>query len=138
MAFAETLVNGSGHVDYRSIPGVVFTDPEIATVGKTEQMLIDENHPHRKAGFPFRANGRARAAGQTDGFAKLLVDADDNLILGAHLIGAHAGELINEVALAMRAKQTAESLARSCHAHPTYGEVLKEAALAACDRALHS
>lgn len=138
VAFAEHLAKGTGHVNYDTIPGVVFTDPEIASIGKTEQELLDAKRSFRKAGFPYRANGRARATNQTDGFAKLLVDESDGRILGAHLIGAHAGELINEVSLAMNADKTAEDLARSCHAHPTFGEIIKEAALAACERGIHS
>ncbi len=138
VAFAEALVTGSGHVSYETIPGVVFTEPEIATVGKTEQELIESQQAFHKAGFPYRANGRARATDQTEGFAKLLVTEDDQRILGAHVIGAHAGELINEVALAMKSGQSADDLARSCHAHPTFGEVIKEAALTACERGIHS
>ena len=138
VAFAEQLVTGKGHVNYETIPGVVFTDPEIASVGKTEKELLDSNTAFRKAGFPYRANGRARASDHTDGFAKLLISESTGHILGAHLIGAHAGELINEVALAMNSARTADDLARSCHAHPTFGEILKEAALAACERGIHS
>ena len=138
VAFAENLVNGSGHVNYDTIPGVVYTHPEIATVGKTEQALIDDGQAYHKAGFPFRANGRARALDQTDGFAKLLTDRPGGKILGAHLIGAQAGELINEIALAMNAEQSAEQLASSCHAHPTLGEIVKEVALAASEKGLHS
>lgn len=138
VAFAEQLVTGTGHVNYQAIPGVVFTEPEIASVGQTEAELTSDQTPFRKAGFPYRANGRARATDQTDGFAKLLIDEGDGKILGAHLIGAHAGELINEVVLAMNAHRTVEELAKSCHAHPTFGEILKETALAACDRPLHS
>ena len=138
VAFAEKLVTGNGHVNYQTIPGVVFTEPEIASVGCTEAELTAAQVPFRKAGFPYRANGRARSTDQTDGFAKLLVAESDGKILGAHLIGARAGELINEVVLAMNADQTAEDLAKSCHAHPTFGEILKEAALAACERPLHS
>ena len=138
IAFAEQLVTGTGHVNYGTIPGVVFTDPEIASVGKTERELVDSNTQFRKVGFPYRGNGRARASDHTEGFAKLLVDESNGQILGAHLIGAHAGELINEVALAMNSHRTADDLARSCHAHPTLGEILKEAALAACERGIHS
>ncbi|MCS1412200.1 MAG: Dihydrolipoyl dehydrogenase [Verrucomicrobia subdivision 3 bacterium] len=138
VVFAESLVNGRGHVNYDAIPGVVYTHPEIAAVGKTEQQLTDNGAPFRRGVFTYRANGRARAADQNDGFAKLLVDKESSLILGAHILGANAGELINEVTLAMNAGRTADDLSRSCHAHPTFGEVLKEAALAACGRGLHN
>jgi dihydrolipoamide dehydrogenase len=138
VAFAEQLVQGTGHVNYDTIPSVVFTDPEIASIGKTEQELIDSQQTFRKAGFPYRANGRARATNQTDGFAKLLVDEKEGLIMGAHLIGANAGELINEISLAMNTGQTVEDVARSCHAHPTFSEIIKEAALTACERGIHS
>ena len=138
VAFAEQLVEGTWHVNYDTIPSVVFTDPEIASIGKTEQELIDSHQPFRKAGFPYRANGRARATNQTDGFAKMLVDEKDGRLIGVHLIGANAGELINEVSLAMHKGQTAEDLARCCHAHPTFSEIIKEAALTACDRGIHS
>ena len=138
VAFAECLAGNRGRVNDHAIPGVVYTDPEIASVGKTEQALLESETPFTKATFPFRANGRARASHQTEGFSKFLVDQPSGSILGAHLIGAHAGELINEIALAMNSGLGVEQLSRSCHAHPTFGEVLKETALAALERPLHS
>lgn len=137
IAFAESLVRGGGaSVCYDAIPSVVFTDPEIAAVGKTERQLAGVSF--RKAEFPYRANGRARAANQTNGFVKLLIAKDSERILGAHILGARAGELINEVALAMNMEKSAVALARSCHAHPTFGETLREAARQACGIGIHN
>lgn len=139
IAFAESLVRGGGaSVRYNAIPSVVFTEPEIAAVGKTERQLEENGVSFRKAEFPYRANGRARAANQTNGFVKLLIAADSERILGAHILGARAGELINEVALAMNMEKSAVALARSCHAHPTFGETLREAARAACGIGIHN
>ncbi len=138
VAFAEQLILGEGSMHYDAIPGVVYTQPEIASIGQTEQQLVEAGTAFKKAGFPYRANGRARATDQTDGFAKLLTDESNQKILGAHLIGAHAGDLINEVAVVIRHGLSPADLAQTCHAHPTFGEVLKEAALATEERALHS
>lgn len=136
VAFAESLVRGGGAiVNYGAIPSVVFTDPEIAAVGKTERQLAGVSF--RKAEFPYRANGRARAAHQTNGFVKLLIAEDGEKILGAHILGARAGELINEAALAMSMEKSAFALARSCHAHPTFSETLREAAREACGLGIH-
>lgn len=133
IAFAESLLRGGKtNVNYGTIPSVVFTEPEIAAVGKTERQLEETGVSFRKAEFPYRANGRARAANQTNGFAKLLIAEDTEKILGAHILGARAGEIINQVALTMNMEKSASDLARSCHAHPTFGETLREAARQAC------
>ena len=137
IAFAESLVRGGGvSVNYGAIPSVVFTDPEIASVGKTERQLTGVSF--RKAEFPYRANGRARAANRTNGFVKLLIAEDTEKILGAHILGDRAGEMINEVALAMNMQKSAPDLARSCHAHPTFSETLREAARQACGLGIHN
>ncbi len=139
IAFAESLVRGGrASVNYVAIPSVVFTDPEIAAVGKTERQLAENGVSFRKAEFPYRANGRARAAHQTNGFVKLLIAEDTKKILGAHILGDRAGEMINEVALAMNMEKSASDLARSCHAHPTFGETLREAARQACGLGIHN
>ena len=139
IAFAESLVRGGGtSVNYGAIPSVVFTDPEIAAVGKTERQLVESGVSFRKAELPYRANGRARAANQTNGFVKLLIAEDTEKILGAHILGARAGELINEVALAMNMEKSAVALARSCPAHPTFSETLREAARQACGFGIHN
>ncbi len=136
-ACVETLVTGHGHVDYSSIPGVVFTHPEIAAVGKTEQQLKHEEIKYRKGVFPFRASGRARTLGDTEGRVKMLADATTDRVLGVHIIGPHAGELIAEAATAMAFGASSEDIARCSHAHPTLAEALKEAALAVDGRAIH-
>lgn len=139
IAFAESLVRGGGaRVNYDAIPSVVFTDPEIAAIGKTERQLVEAGVSFRKAAFPYRANGRARAANQTNGFVKLLIAEDGEKILGAHILGARAGEMINEAALAVSMEKSAVALARSCHAHPTFGETLREAARQACGLGIHN
>ena len=138
---AETLAGqwgaGGGHIDYDKIPGVVYTHPEVASVGKTEEQLKKEGVEYRAGKFPFMANGRARAMGATDGFVKILADAKTDRVLGAHIIGPEAGTLIAEIVLAMEADLTAEDIARTCHAHPTLEEVVKEAALAVHKRPIH-
>ena len=137
MACVERLVTGYGHVDYNSIPGVVYTHPEIGTVGRSEEQLNEEKVEFRKGIFPFMANGRARALGSTEGKVKILADAKTDRILGVHIIGPRAGDLIAEAAVAMAFKASAEDLARCSHAHPTLSEVVKEAALAVDGRAIH-
>lgn len=137
VACVERLVTGYGHVDYDAIPGVCYTEPEIASVGKTEEELVAAGIPFRKGSFPFLANGRARALGQTDGRVKILAHAETDRLLGVHVLGARAGDLIAEAAAAMAFGATSEDLARTCHAHPTLAECLKEAALAVSGRALH-
>ncbi|HRT10580.1 MAG TPA: dihydrolipoyl dehydrogenase, partial [Candidatus Paceibacterota bacterium] len=113
------------------------THPEIASVGKTEPQLSEAGREYRKGVFPFRANGRARTLGQVEGMAKVLADAKTDRILGVHILGPHAGDLINEAAVAMAFGASSEDLARACHVHPTLGEALREAALAVSGRAVH-
>lgn len=137
VACVEQLYAGWGHVNYDTIPGVVYTEPEIATVGKTEEALQEAGVAYRKGVFPFLANGRARAGGRTDGRVKMLADAKTDRVLGVHIIGPHAGELIAECATAMEFGASSEDIARCCHAHPTLAEAVKEAALAVDGRAIH-
>ena len=138
VACVEHIVTGHGHVDYNTIPAVVFTHPEIASVGQTEQQLAQQNIPYRKGLFPFLASGRARTVGATDGKVKVLAHAETDRILGVHIIGPHAGDLIAEAAAAMAFGASSEDLARITHAHPTLSEALKEACLAVHRRALHA
>jgi dihydrolipoamide dehydrogenase len=137
VAVAEYLATGYGHVDYDLVPGVVYTDPEIAAVGKTEAELVAAGVPYRAGSFPFIANGRARGMASTDGFVKVLAHAETDRVLGVHMIGPRVGELIAEAAMAMAFAASAEDIARICHAHPTLAEVTKEAALASLGRALN-
>ena len=137
VACVEELATGRGHVNYSAIPSVVYTAPEIAAVGKTEEELKEEGVTFKAGSFPFLANGRAKAIGQTGGKVKILADAATDRILGVHILGPHAGDLIAECAAAMEFGATAEDLARTCHAHPTLAEAVKEAALAVDGRALH-
>ncbi len=137
VAVVERIATGAGHVDYDLVPGIVYTEPEIATVGKSEEALKEAGVPYVKGVFPYMANGRARAMGRTDGKVKVLAHADSDRILGVHIIGARAGDLIAEAVAAMTFGATAEDLARTVHAHPTLSEVVKEAALDAYDRPLH-
>ena len=130
VAVAEILAGQHGHVNYNVIPGVVYTQPEIASVGKTEEELKAAGVESRVGKFPFTANGRARAMRHSEGFVKILADANDDRVLGAHIIGAGAGELIAEAAVLMEFGGSAEDLARICHAHPTLSESMREAALA--------
>ena len=134
---AEILHGESGHIDYNLIPGVVYTWPEVANVGKTEAQLKEDGVKFNTGKFPFMANGRARAMGSTDGFVKIIADAATDKVLGAHIIGPGAGDLIQEVVSVMEFEGTAEDIARTCHAHPTLTEVVKEAALAVHKRPLH-
>ncbi|MEM7249180.1 MAG: dihydrolipoyl dehydrogenase [Acidobacteriota bacterium] len=138
VAVAEFIKTGWGHVDYDAIPGVVYTEPEVASVGKTEQELEEAGTPYRKGRFDFMANGRARALRSTDGFVKILAHAETDRVLGAHAIGPRVGELIQELSMAISFGASSEDVARVCHAHPTLSEVVKEAALAVDGRALHS
>lgn len=137
VAFAEILAGQHGHVNYDAIPGVVYTWPEVASVGKTEEQLKAEGAAYKVGKFPFTANGRARSMNATDGFVKILADAKTDRILGAHIIGASAGEMIEELGLAIEFSASAEDVARTSHAHPTLTEAIKEAALAVDGRALH-
>ena len=134
---AEILAGQSGHIDYNLIPGVVYTWPEVASVGKTEAKLKEEGVAYNAGKFPFMANGRARAMGMTDGFVKILACAKTDRVLGAHMIGPNVGDLIQEVVSVMEFEGTAEDIARTCHAHPTLTEVVKEAALAVHKRPIH-
>lgn len=137
VVLAEILSGESGHIDYNLIPGVVYTWPEVAHVGKTEEQLKDEGVKYNAGKFPFMANGRARAMGMTDGFVKILACTTSDKVLGAHIVGPNAGDLIQEVVSVMEFEGTAEDIARTCHAHPTLTEVVKEAALAVHKRPLH-
>ena len=137
VALAEMLAGQAGHVNYDAIPNVVYTSPEIAAVGKTEDELRAEGVAYRVGRFPFTANGRARAMRRTDGFVKILADAATDRVLGAHIVGFGAGELIAEAVVLMEFGGSAEDLARTCHAHPTMSEAIKEAAMAVDKRAIH-
>ncbi len=137
VALAERLAGQAGHVNYDAIPGVVYTWPEVASVGKTEEELKAAGIEYKVGKFPFMANGRARAMGEMEGFAKILADKATDKLLGAHIIGPDAGTLIAELVTAMEFGASAEDVARICHAHPTLSEVVKEAALAVDGRALH-
>jgi dihydrolipoamide dehydrogenase len=134
---AEMLAGQAGHIDYNLVPGVVYTWPEVACVGKTEEQLKAEGMAYKAGKFPFMANGRARAMGATEGFVKILADAKTDRVLGCHIVGPEAGTLISEVTLGMEFGASAEDIARTCHAHPTLEEVVKEAALAVHGRPLH-
>jgi len=137
VALAERLAGKAGHVNYGAIPSVVYTWPEVASVGETEEALKQAGIAYNVGKFPFMANGRARAIGEMDGFVKLLADKTTDRLLGAHIIGPDAGTLIAELTTAMEFGASAEDVARTCHAHPTLSEAVKEAALAADGRALH-
>ncbi len=137
VACVEGFVTGHGHVDYGAIPGIVYTEPEVATVGATEDELRESGRDYRKGTFPFQANGRARALGHTRGLVKILADAETDRVLGVHVVGPRAGDLIAEAVAAMAFGASSEDLARTCHAHPTLSEAVHEAALAVDGRALH-
>jgi dihydrolipoamide dehydrogenase len=137
VAFAELLAGGHGHVDYGLVPSVVYTDPEIAWVGRNEEELQAQGIPYRKGIFPFAANGRARAIGDTAGKVKILAHQETDRLLGVHIIGPRAGDLVAEAVTAMTFHASSEDLARVIHAHPTLAEALKEAALAVDGRPLH-
>jgi dihydrolipoamide dehydrogenase len=138
VALAELLAGQAGHVNYDVIPGVVYTTPEVAAVGKTEEELKAAGVDYKAGKFLFLANGRAKANQTTDGFVKVLADAKTDRVLGCHIVGPMAGELIHEVAVLMEFGGSAEDLARTCHAHPTLSEAVKEAALAVAGRAIHA
>jgi dihydrolipoamide dehydrogenase len=137
VALAEMLAGQSGHVNYGVIPNVIYTAPEVASVGKTEEELKDAGIAYNVGKFPFLANGRAKVNRTTDGFVKVLADATTDRVLGVHIIGPHAGELIGEASVIMEFGGSAEDLARTCHAHPTLSEAVKEAAMAVDKRAVH-
>ncbi|QMU58284.1 MAG: dihydrolipoyl dehydrogenase [Boseongicola sp.] len=138
MAVAETIAGQAGHVNYDVIPGVIYTHPEVANVGQTEEQLKDAGRAYKVGKFSFMGNGRAKANFAADGFVKILADKETDRILGAHIIGPMAGDLIHEVCVAMEFGAAAEDLARTCHAHPTYSEAVREAALACGDGPIHS
>ena len=138
IAVAELIAGQSGHVNYDVIPGVVYTSPEVACVGKTEEQLKEINYSYKVGKFPFMANSRAKAIDVTEGFVKLLTDSKTDRVLGAHIIGQHAGEMIAEISLAMEFGASSEDIARTCHAHPTFSEAIKEAALSVDKRTIHS
>ena len=137
VAAVELMAGIAGHVDYGLIPGIVYTYPEIAYVGKTEDQLKTDGHSFKKSVFPFLANSRARATGHTDGLVKLLADSQTDKLLGAHIIGSDAGNLIHEICAAMAFGAAAEDIARTCHGHPTMNEAIKEAALGLGTGAIH-
>ena len=138
IAVAENIAGQSGHVNYDTIPGVVYTTPEVASIGKTEEQLKEKNIKYKIGKFSFMANSRAKAIDDAEGFVKILADEKTDKVLGAHLIGPHAGELIAEIGVAMEFGASSEDIARTCHAHPTFSEAVKEAALAVDKRAIHS
>ena len=138
IAVAEIIAGQSGHVNYNIIPGVIYTSPEVASVGKTEQQLINENIKYKIGKFPFMANSRAKVINEIEGFVKILADEKTDKLLGIHMIGPHAGDMIAEMVLAMEFGASSEDIARTCHAHPTYSEAIKEAALAVDKRPIHS
>jgi len=137
IAIAEILSGQAGHVNYAAIPAVVYTNPEIASVGKTEDELKAEGTEYKIGKFPFTANGRAKATLATQGFVKILADVNTDRVLGAHIIGKNAGEMIHELVVLMEFSGSAEDLARSTHAHPTLSEAVREAALSLGDGAIH-
>jgi dihydrolipoamide dehydrogenase len=137
VAAAEIIAGESGHVNYDVIPGIVYTWPEVASVGRTEEQLKEDGVEYKVGKFPFSANGRARAANETDGFVKLLADAKTDRVLGAHILGPDAGTLIHEIVVGMEFGASAEDIARTCHGHPTLSEAVKEAALATDGRTIH-
>tara|TARA_Y100000992_G_scaffold287378_1_gene240118 strand:+ start:40 stop:1440 length:1401 start_codon:yes stop_codon:yes gene_type:complete len=138
IAVAENIGGQSGHVNYQTIPGVIYTTPEVASIGKTEEQLKAENIKYKIGKFSFMANSRAKAIDDSEGFVKILADEKTDKVLGAHLIGPHAGELIAEIGIAMEFGASSEDIARTCHAHPTFSEAVKEAALSVDKRAIHS
>ena len=138
IAVAENIAGQSGHVNYDTIPGVIYTSPEVASIGKTEEQLKELKINYKIGKFSFMANSRAKAIDDTEGFVKIIADEKTDQVLGAHLIGPHAGELIAEIGIAMEFGASSEDIARTCHAHPTFSEAVKEAALSVEKRAIHS
>jgi len=138
IAVAELLAGQSGHVNYDVIPGVIYTSPEVASVGKTEEQLKELKIKYKVGKFPFLANSRAKAINEAEGFVKILADEKTDKVIGVHIIGPHAGEMIAEMAIAMEFGASSEDIARTCHAHPTFSEAIKEAALSVDKRAIHS
>ena len=138
IAVAEIISGQDGHVNYDVIPGVIYTNPEVAYVGKTEEQLKEKNINYKVGKFPFIGNSRAKAVNISEGFVKILADSTTDKVLGVHLIGPHAGELIAEMSVAMEFGASSEDIARTCHAHPTFSEAVKEAALSVDKRQIHS
>ncbi len=138
IAVAELIAGQSGHVNYEIIPGVIYTSPEVAFVGQTEEQLKENKNNYKVGKFPFMANSRAKAIDEPEGFVKILADAATDKVLGVHIIGSHAGEMIAEMAVAMEFGASSEDIARTCHAHPTFSEAIKEAALSVEKRQIHS
>jgi dihydrolipoamide dehydrogenase len=138
MALAEIMAGKHGHVNYGVIPGVIYTTPEVANVGQTEEALKAEGRAYKVGKFPFMGNARAKAVFQAEGFVKIITDAATDRILGAHIIGPMAGDLIHEICVAMEFGASAQDLALTCHAHPTWSEAVREAALACGDGAIHA
>jgi len=138
ISVAETIAGQAGHVNYDVIPGVIYTTPEVATVGKTEEQLKENQIVYKVGKFSFMANSRAKAINEAEGFVKILADSKTDKVLGVHMIGPHAGEMIAEMSLAMEFGASSEDIARTCHAHPTFSEAIKEAALAVDKRTIHS
>ncbi len=138
IAVAELIAGQSGHVNYDVIPGVIYTSPEVASIGKTEEQLKESNKKYKVGKFPFLANSRAKAIDEPEGFVKILADDKTDKILGVHMIGPHVGEMIAEIGIAMEFGASSEDIARTCHAHPTFSEAVKEAALSVYKRAIHS
>ena len=133
------IINGQKtHVNYESIPAIIYTNPEIASVGKTEEQLKEGNIKYKVGKFPFMANSRAKTVNNAEGFVKILADEKTDKVLGVHMIGSHVGEMIAEMAVAMEFGASSEDIARTCHAHPTFSEAIKEAALSVEKRAIHS
>ena len=138
IAVAEIIAGQSGHVNYNVIPGVIYTSPEVAYVGKTEEQLKTNNINYKIGKFPFMANSRAKAINEPEGFVKILAETNTDKVLGVHIIGPHAGEMIAEMSVAMEFGASSEDIARTCHAHPTFSEAIKEAALSVDKRQIHS
>ena len=137
IAAAEIIAGQAGHVNYNVIPSVIYTSPEVAAVGMTEKQLKEKNIKYKIGKFPFLANSRAKVNNETDGFVKMLADEKSDKVLGVHIIGSHAGTMIAEMALAMEFGASSEDIARTCHAHPTHTEAVKEAAMAVYKRPIH-
>ena len=134
---AEIIAGQAGHVNYEVIPAVIYTNPEVASVGKTEEELKKEKIDYTVGKFPFLANSRARVNNETEGFVKIIADKKSDKVLGAHMIGSHVGTIIAEIAIAMEFGASSEDIARTCHPHPDFTECIKEAALAVDKRPIH-
>ena len=137
IAVAEIIAGQAGHVNYEVIPAVIYTNPEVASVGKTEEELKKEKIDYTVGRFPFLANSRARINNETEGFVKIIADEKSDKVLGVHMIGPYAGTMIAEMVLAMEFGASSEDIARTCHAHPTHTEAIKEAALSVAKRPIH-